>query len=52
MAIQRAETKTRQMKARAGDRRAEDKAEQMKARAGAIDELMASRLDDEIGGGT
>jgi hypothetical protein len=39
-AIQRAENKTRHMKARAGAvRRAEDRTEQMKARARAIDEL-------------
>jgi hypothetical protein len=52
-ARQRADTMTRQMKDRAGAaERAEGKAEQMRARAGAIDDLMASRFNDEIGGGT
>jgi hypothetical protein len=47
-AIQRAEDRTRHMKAQAGAvQRAEGRTEQMKARARAIDELMTCGLDDE-----
>jgi hypothetical protein len=53
LAIERAEDKTRLMKAQAGAvRRAEEKTEQMRARARAIDDLMASGPDGEISGGT
>jgi hypothetical protein len=52
-AMQRAEDRTRHMKARASAvARAGDRTEQMKGRARAIDDLMTAGLDDEIGGGT
>jgi hypothetical protein len=53
MAIQPTENEAGHMNTRAGAvQRAKDRTELMKARARAIDELMASGLDDEAGGGT
>ena len=52
-AMQRAEDRTRHTKAPAGAvARAGDRTEQMKGRARAINELMTSGLDDEVGSGT